>query len=218
MIIAIDGPAGSGKSTIAKKVASRLKFKQLDTGAMYRAITLKALQQGLDLNNEKALANMAAATKIELKNEHVFLDEQDVTEKIRSLEVGQTVSLVSRWPQVRKIMVQHQREIAEQAGNIVVEGRDTGSVVFPDANIKIFLTASLEVRAKRRLLELKEKGLNVNLNTIKQEIMARDEIDSKREASPLVKAPDAILIDTSDKTVEDVTKTVLNLVSQCSMS
>lgn len=218
MIIAIDGPAGSGKSTVAKKVARRLNFKQLDTGAMYRAITLKAIEQGLDLNDEKALAKMAAASQIEFKNDHVFLDGQDVTEKIRSLEVGKTVSLVSRWPAVRKIMVGHQRKIAQQAGNIVVEGRDTGSVVFPTADLKIFLTASLDVRAQRRLLELKEKGLQVDLDTIKQEIATRDKIDSKREASPLVKAADAVLIDTSDKTVEDVIKLVLNLVSKCSTS
>lgn len=218
MIITIDGPAGSGKSTIAKKVAQWLNYQKLDTGAMYRAVTLKALEQKVDLNDAKALAQTAASSKIELKNEHVYLDEQDVTEKIRSLEVGQTVSLVSRWPQVRQIMVEHQRRLAKQAGNIVVEGRDTGSVVFPQADLKIFLTASLEVRAERRLRELKEKGLKVDLKTVMTEIKARDEIDSKREASPLIKPADAVLIDTSDKTIEDVVNKVLSLVSKCSMS
>lgn len=218
MIITIDGPAGSGKSTIAKKVAQRLNFQKLDTGAMYRAVTLKVLEQQVDLNDAKALAETAAKSKIDLKNEHVFLDDQDVTEKIRSLEVGQTVSLVSRWPQVRQIMVEHQRRLAKQAGNIVVEGRDTGSVVFPQADLKIFLTASLEVRAERRLKELKEKGIKVNLETVMAEIKARDEIDSKREASPLIKPANAVLIDTSDKTIEDVVNKVLSLVSKCSTS
>jgi cytidylate kinase len=218
VVITIDGPAGSGKSTIAKKVAQQLNYQKLDTGAMYRAVTLKALEQKVDLNDAKALAQTAAASKIDLRDERVYLDEQDVTEKIRSLEVGQTVSLVSRWPQVRQIMVEHQRRLAKQVGNIVVEGRDTGSVVFPQADLKIFLTASLEVRAKRRLKELKEKGLQVDLKTVTAEIKARDEIDSKREASPLIKPADAVLIDTSNKTIEDVVNTVLSLVSKCSMS
>jgi len=218
VVITIDGPAGSGKSTIAKKVAQQLNYQKLDTGAMYRAVTLKALEQKVDLNDAEALAQIAAASKIDLRDERVYLDEQDVTEKIRSLEVGQTVSLVSRWPQMRQIMVEHQRRLAKQAGNIVVEGRDTGSVVFPQADLKVFLTASLEVRAKRRLKELKEKGLQVDLKTVTAEIKARDEIDSKREASPLIKPADAVLIDTSNKTIEDVVNTVLSLVSKCSMS
>ena len=215
MIIAIDGPAGSGKSTIAKLLAKELGFTYIDTGAMYRAVALKIKRLGIDPDNKEAVINVLKETDIRLKtNEEikVFLDGEDVSSEIRTEEIGKIASKIARYPEVRKILVEMQRKIGEEAKNAVIEGRDTGTVIFPDADIKIFMTAKPEVRAERRFKELKEKGLNVSYEEILKEIVERDKLDTTREDSPLKPAKDAIIIDTSDKTLKDVFKEILSIV------
>lgn len=215
MIIAIDGPAGSGKSTIAKLLAKELGFTYIDTGAMYRAVALKIKRLGIDPDNKEAVINVLKETDIRLKtNEEikVFLDGEDVSSEIRTEEIGKIASKIARYPEVRKILVEMQRKIGEEAKNAVIEGRDTGTVIFPDADIKIFMTAKPEVRAERRFKELKEKGLNVSYDEILKEIVERDKLDTTREDSPLKPAKDAIIIDTSDKTLKDVFKEILSIV------
>ena len=215
MIIAIDGPAGSGKSTIAKLLAKELGFTYIDTGAMYRAVALKIKRLGIDPDNKEAVVNVLKETDTRLKtNEEikVFLDGEDVSSEIRTEEIGKIASKIARYPEVRKILVEMQRKIGEEAKNAVIEGRDTGTVIFPDADIKIFMTAKPEVRAERRFKELKEKGLNVSYEEILKEILERDKLDTTREDSPLKPAKDAIIIDTSDKTLKDVFKEILSIV------
>ncbi len=215
MIIAIDGPAGSGKSTIAKLLAKELGFTYIDTGAMYRAVALKIKRLGIDPDNKEAVVNVLKETDIRLKtNEEikVFLDGEDVSSEIRTEEIGKIASKIARYPEVRKILVDMQRKIGEEAKNAVIEGRDTGTVIFPDADIKIFMTAKPEVRAERRFKELKEKGLNVSYEEILKEIVERDKLDTTRKDSPLKPAKDAIIIDTSDKTLKDVFKEILSIV------
>ena len=215
MIIAIDGPAGSGKSTIAKLLAKELGFTYIDTGAMYRAVALKIKRLGIDPDNKEAVVNVLKETDTRLKtNEEikVFLDGEDVSSEIRTEEIGKIASKIARYPEVRKILVEMQRKIGEEAKNAVIEGRDTGTVIFPDADIKIFMTAKSEVRAERRFKELKEKGLNVSYEEILKEIVERDKLDTTREDSPLKPAKDAIIIDTSDKTLKDVFKEILSIV------
>ncbi len=216
MIIAIDGPAGAGKSTVAKEVARRLGYGYLDTGAMYRAITWKALQVKADLNDEPALGRLAADSLLDLKDSHILIDGHDVTLAIRLPDVGQAVSIVSRAPQVRREMVAKQRALAASLGNIVVEGRDIGTVVFPDAPVKAFLTARADERARRRVEELRSKGLEIEAAAVEAEIAARDRLDSGRRVSPLEKAADACEIDTSDKTIDEVVEIILDLVAKCS--
>ncbi len=215
MIIAIDGPAGSGKSTIAKLLAKELGYTYIDTGAMYRAVALKIKRLGIDPDNKEAVVDVLKETDIRLKtNEEikVFLDGEDVSSEIRTEEIGKIASKIARYPEVRKILVEMQRKIGEEAKNAVIEGRDTGTVIFPDADIKIFMTAKPEVRAERRYKELKEKGLDVSYEEILKEIVERDKLDTTREDSPLKPAKDAIIIDTSDKTLKDVFKEILSIV------
>ncbi len=215
MIIAIDGPAGSGKSTIAKLLAKELGYTYIDTGAMYRAVALKIKRLGIDPDNKEAVVNVLRETDIRLKtNEEikVFLDGEDVSSEIRTEEIGKIASKIARYPEVRKILVEMQRKIGEEAKNAVIEGRDTGTVIFPDADIKIFMTAKPEVRAERRYKELKEKGFDVSYDEILKEIVERDKLDTTREDSPLKPAKDAIIIDTSDKTLKDVFKEILSIV------
>lgn len=206
LVIAIDGPAASGKSTTARLVAARLGYLHIDTGAMYRAFTLKLLRSGLDGFYSRKIAQLAEATRIELQPENgslkVLLDGEDVTEKIRSPEVTAAVSSVSTVREVRLAMVKEQRRLGK-AGGVVLEGRDIGTVVFPDADLKIFMVASIEARALRRQREMEAQGIVADLETLIKEIRERDEKDSSREESPLRKADDAIELDTSTMTIDE---------------
>lgn len=214
MIIAIDGPSASGKSTVAQLLATRLGFGYMDTGAMYRALTWKVLQDEVDLSNEGELAKVAKDTRIEFKppattSPKVFVDGTDVTEAIRSPQIGSRVSLVSRASGVRREMVKRQRRLCKD--KCVVEGRDVGSVVFPQADLKIFLTASAAERARRRKDELSERGHAVELDSVRQELLGRDQIDSERQVGPLKVPPGAHTIDTTERTPMEVVEEILTL-------
>ncbi|NJD21925.1 MAG: (d)CMP kinase [Melioribacter sp.] len=204
IIIAIDGPAGSGKSTAAKNIAQKLGFTYLDTGAMYRAITFIALRNGIT-ENVSAVIDMARRIKLKLRFENgvtrVFVDEEEVTEQIRTAEVNGKVSDISRIPEVRAELVKIQKRMGEE-GNIVAEGRDVTTVVFPNADLKIFLTASIDIRTKRRLKEFQDKNIPTTFDEVKANLEKRDRIDSGREISPLKKADDAIEFDNSALTPE----------------
>lgn len=212
IIIAIDGPAGSGKSTTARLVAQKLGYIYIDTGAMYRALTLKVLESNVDPSDEDSIVKLAENTKIELVYENgnlkVILDDRDVTDKIRSPEVTSLVSIVSAHPKVRDIMVKKQRELGKDGG-VVIDGRDIGTVVFPNADLKIFMTADVKERAKRRQKELLSQGFKIEIEKLIKEIEERDKIDSNREISPLKKADDAIEIDTTNLTIEEQVEIVL---------
>jgi cytidylate kinase len=221
IIIAIDGPAGSGKSTIAKMVALKLGYIYIDTGAMYRAITLKALQNNILFSDKQALTNLAENTTLRFQYEAVdsdskmflWMDETDVTIPIRSLEVTQNVSEVAAVPGVRAALVKAQQQMGK-AGGVVMDGRDIGTVVFPNAELKIFLSASVEERTRRRWLELQEKGTAIGFEDLRQQIAARDHFDSHREADPLRQAEDALFLDTTALSIEDVTATVIERAIQ----
>ncbi|MGA8367971.1 MAG: (d)CMP kinase, partial [Candidatus Acidiferrales bacterium] len=197
LIIAIDGPVGSGKSTLARRVAALLGYVYVDTGAMYRAIALKALRNSVPLDAGEALAALAGGTRIDLRAhdgaQQVLLDGEDVTAAIRTPEVAQAASKVALVPGVRQVLVAEQRR-AGREGGVVMEGRDIGSVVFPDAELKIFLTASPEVRAERRWREHQQKGEAVDLARTLEEIHERDRRDQERSSSPLVRAKDAVAV------------------------
>lgn len=209
LIIVIDGPAGSGKSTAAKKVAEHLGYTYLDTGAMYRTITLKAMKDGIDLKDPGALTELAKKTKISFKAGDVLLDDRDVSAEIRNPEVSNNTHFISIVPGVREKMKVLQRQIGNKGG-IVAEGRDMGTVVFPDADRKFYLDARPEVRAKRRHKELKEKGFRITFKKILQDTIRRDKKDSERDIAPLRKAGDAILIDTTNMTIQKVVREILN--------
>lgn len=215
-VITIDGPAGAGKSTVAKELARRLGFSYLDTGAMYRALTLKALRENLELAKEDALVALAKRTSIDLKAQdnqplRVFLDGEDVTEEIRSGEVTNNTFYIARTPGVRAILVEWQRKIG-QARDVVVEGRDTGTVVFPGATRKFYLNADFKERARRRLEELREKGKDVEAEALEEELQERDQKDFSRSIGPLKKADDAIAVDTTNLTIEQTVKKLLELI------
>jgi len=216
-IIAIDGPAGSGKSTSAKLVAQKLGYLYIDTGAMYRAITLLAIEKNV-LNNADDVIELANTSKIDLKYSEgitqVLINERDVTEDIRSKEVNKFVSPISKIKGVREALVKKQRILALNNDGIVMEGRDIGTVVFPDADVKIFLTAAISERAERRVKEYDAKGISVSLEEIKSNLENRDKIDSSRETSPLIKAADAYEVDTSKVTVEQQVEIILERVRQ----
>jgi cytidylate kinase len=204
--IAIDGPAASGKSTTAKLVAHKLGYLHIDTGAMYRAITLKALDEKIDLNNQKEIVRLAktSAVGLDVKDglTKVFLDGTEVTKRIRTPQVNRSVSIVSSYKGVREVMVQAQQKMAT-SGGIVLEGRDIGTVVLPKAELKIFMVASVDERARRREKDLALVGIEADHNDLVNEIVARDQTDSTRETSPLRKAEDAIELDTSNLTIEE---------------
>lgn len=215
--IAIDGPAGAGKSTVAKMVARELGFLYIDTGAMYRAVTLKALRDGIDLEDQAGISRLAATTSVNLSSGldeslRVHLNGEDITEEIRSPEVSRSVSLVARVTAVRKRLVELQRAMA-LGGGVVMEGRDIGTVVLPDARVKIFLTASPVERARRRKEELAAKGYVVDQRQIEEEILERDRIDTSRKMDPLTPALDAEVIDCSAFPVEQVVKMIIARVS-----
>lgn len=199
--VAIDGPAGSGKSTISKKVSQELGLIHIDTGAMYRAITYLALKEGIDLQDE-ASYEFIVGTKIEYMNESIYANGEDVTHLIRSDQVTKNVSLVSSFPNVRQYLVHIQKESAK-GKNVIMDGRDIGSVVLPNADLKIFLTAHVEERAKRRMRELQLKGQDIDLSTVIKDIETRDEKDSTRQQSPLIIPKDAIIVDTTHYTIDD---------------
>lgn len=212
--IAIDGPAGAGKSTVAKLVAERLGYLYIDTGAMYRALTLKALEHGVDLNGRPKLAELARTSEVSLARQggevgqRVLLDGRDVTSEIRSPRVNQAVSFVARVPEVRQALVTMQRRLAE-GGGVVMDGRDIGTVVLPDAEFKFFLTASLEERARRRAKDLAEQGYAGEVATVQREVAERDRLDSERAVSPLRPAAEAEVIDTTRLTAEEVATRIL---------
>lgn len=217
-IITIDGPAGSGKSTVAKILARELNLKYIDTGAMYRAITLLALQNKIDYEDEESILKLARNKSLELDSKSVDeseytavkLDGKDVTNEIRGREVGAAVSIVSKLSGVRRYLVSLQRKFMED-GNAVLEGRDTGSVVCPYATLKIYLTANLSERIKRRDLQTREKGQFLERDLIKKEITGRDRIDSNREDSPLIVPENGIMIDTSKMSIREVVNKIKKL-------
>jgi CMP/dCMP kinase len=220
LIIAIDGPVGSGKSTVARLVADRMGYVYVDTGAMYRAIALKALRRGISLDAASELEALARDTRIDLRAQdgvqQVYLDGENVTAAIRSPQVSQASSKVAVVGGVRHMLVAEQRR-AGQHGGVVMEGRDIGSVVFPDADLKIFLTASPEVRAERRWKEHQQKGDVIDLARTLQEIHERDRRDRERAASPLVCAPDAIVVDSSAMDPEEVARLVAMIAREHTM-
>jgi len=199
--VAIDGPAGSGKSTISKKVAEDMNLIHIDTGAMYRAITYMAIKEGINLDYEESYAFIKDIT-IEYTNDKIYASGEDVTEKIRSDIVTKNVSKVSSFPSVRTYLVEIQKASAK-GKNVIMDGRDIGTVVLPNADLKIFLTANIEERAKRRMRELQLKGRDIDLTTMIKDIEERDKKDSERKASPLIIPKDAIIVDTTHYTIED---------------
>ena len=213
--IAIDGPAGAGKSTIAKQVARRENLIYIDTGAMYRAMSLLMLQNGIPLNDAEKIGQECSRAQIDISYENgeqaVFLNGENVDAFLREERVGNAASAVSAVPRVRERLVQLQRELAESA-DVVMDGRDIGTVVLPDADLKIFLTASSRVRAERRYRELQEKGIEADLKTIQRDIEERDHGDMTRETSPLRQAEDAVVIDSSMMTVDEVIQNILDLI------
>ncbi|HTP43075.1 MAG TPA: (d)CMP kinase [Candidatus Acidoferrum sp.] len=214
LIIAIDGPVGSGKSTLARRVAELMGYVYIDTGAMYRALALKALRGGLIFDRYGDLEALARGTRIDLKavdgTQQVFLDGEDVTTAIRTPEVSQASSKIAVVSGVRHVLVAEQRRAGQQGG-VVMEGRDIGSVVFPDADLKIFLTASPEVRAERRYHEHQQKGDSIDLARTLDEIHERDQRDRERTTSPLVRAPDAVVVDSTAMGAEEVARLVVML-------
>lgn len=212
LVIAVDGPAGAGKSTIAKLIAEKLNINYIDTGAMYRAITYKCLQNNIDINNEEEVINIAKDCEIDFKDNNIYLNGEILKDEIRTMEVSNNVSNVAKIKEVRYLMVDIQRNIGK-INSVILDGRDIGSYVFPNADYKFFLVATPEERGKRRYKELVNKGYDVNLEEIIKDIIKRDEIDSNREFAPLVKANDAIEIDTTGKSINEVVQSVLSKIN-----
>ncbi len=213
LVIAIDGPSGAGKSTAGRALAARLGYVFIDTGAMYRAIALKALRKGVPLDREQALAALAAETRIDLQESgrRVILDGRDVTAEIRTPEVSAASSRISMHPAVRREMVARQREMGREGG-VVLDGRDIGTAVFPDADVKFYLDADPARRARRRHGELAEAGTAADIAAVERETGARDLADSTRTDSPLTRAPDAVFLDTTPLTPDEVLECMLSAV------
>ncbi len=217
LIVAIDGPSGAGKSTLSKLLARELGYTNIDTGAMYRAVALAAKAAGVDLDDDAELARLCQALRIEFKRaegaERVLLNGEDVSTAIRTPEVSLLTSRVAASPTVREAMVRLQRGMGE-TGGVVLEGRDIGTVVFPQAEVKFFLQATARERGRRRYQELRDKGMDVDLEQTVAEVEARDAADSIREHAPLVQAEDAMPIDSTAMTIDQVLETMLNVVQQ----
>ncbi|MCA9075726.1 MAG: (d)CMP kinase [Planctomycetaceae bacterium] len=211
MIVTIDGPAGTGKSTTACQLAERLEFEYLDTGAMYRAVAAECLSRGIDAADHATVGELAQSLQITFENGRTFADGKDVTDQLRSAETTQVASLIAQIPEVRRALIDAQRLIADER-DIVCEGRDQGTVAFPHAECKIFLMADPEVRASRRQQELVEQGTHVSLETLLAEQTARDERDANREIAPLKPADDALIIDTTFNTIDEVVTRLESIV------
>lgn len=212
--IAIDGPAGAGKSTIAKILSNRLGFVYIDTGAMYRTLALACLKKGVDLENEEEVSEVCTAAPISIKYidgvQNMFLEGNNVSEEIRTEVVSKAASDTSKYQKVRERLVSMQQNLAKEY-DVVMDGRDIGTKVLPFATLKIFLTASVEERAKRRFLEYQEKGMKCDIKELEEDIRQRDYNDSTRAISPLAKADDAIEVDTSDMTIDEVVEKIIGL-------
>lgn len=213
LIIAIDGPAGAGKSTISKIIADKLNIEYIDTGAMYRAVTLKIIREGISLQDDDAIECMLKETNIDFIKGRIYLDGEDVSKDIRTIEVSSKVSDVAAKSYVRQRLVEIQKNMAEKK-SVIMDGRDIGTNVLKDANYKIFLTASVEERAKRRYKEMIEKGSCVTFEDVCKDIENRDRIDSTRKVNPLRKADDAIEIDTTSKSINEVVDEILSIVNK----
>lgn len=221
LIIAIDGPSAVGKSTISKLIAQELGYLYIDTGSIYRALTWKVLQKNIDSNNEDLILNLLLKTRIIIKKTnsgfkdyyHIFVDGEDLTEEIRNPKIDQNVSQIAKMPKIRKQLISLQKNLAKK-GNVVMEGRDIGSIIFPNADIKLYFTASEEERIKRRYQELKDRGYKISHKEVKEQILRRDVIDSNRKYAPLTKTEDAILIDTTNKTIEEVKNEILKIINK----
>ena len=215
LIVAIDGPAGSGKSTVTHLVARELGYAHIDTGALYRAVALRALESGTSLDDGAALGRLAEASLPEFRwlsdRNHIFIDDEDVSSRIRTPEISSAASTVSAHPEVREALLGLQRRLG-QRGGVVLEGRDIGTVVFPRADVKFFLFASVESRAQRRLTELESKGIYTSFKEVKKQVIARDKADSERKVAPLKKAKDAIEIDSTDLTIDAVVIKMVDIV------
>jgi cytidylate kinase len=219
LVIAIDGPAASGKSTTAQKVAKRLGYTYIDTGAMYRAVTLATIEAGIDPSDQEMVEELAGRLTIEFQQNPgdgslcTILDDRDVSREIRSPEVTAAVSLVSSYPGVRRRLVDLQKSMGRRGG-VVLDGRDIGTVVFPDADLKIFMVADLQARAERRHAELRRRGTDLALDDLVTELAERDRFDSSRDLSPMKKAADAVEIDTSGLSIDDQVELVLGLAEE----
>lgn len=213
--VAIDGPAGAGKSTIARAIAQKLGYIYADTGALYRAIAYYALNKNVKIKSESEILPLLDEIIVTLKfinnEQHVFINEEDVSDKIRTSEVSMAASDVSALPTVRKFLFALQQNLAKE-NNIVMDGRDIGTVVLPNATVKIFLTATADERAKRRWKELKEKGKDVNLADVLHDVITRDYNDEHRDISPLMQADDAVLVDTTKDTLEQAIERIINII------
>jgi CMP/dCMP kinase len=213
VIVAIDGPAGAGKSTIARRLASRLGYLYIDTGAMYRAVALWALRQRIPLDDAPRLQQLALHAVISLDAGSISLNHEDVTTAIRAPEIADAASRVSALPAVRRAMVQQQQRLGA-AASAVMEGRDIGTVVFPDADVKLYITASAKVRAQRRVEQMREQGQEADFDEVYNEIVDRDRRDSERDVAPLRQAEDAVRIDTSEMDIDEVLARVEELVGR----
>lgn len=212
LVVAIDGPAGAGKSTIAKKISQELELEYIDTGAMYRALTLKVINKGVNISNKEKIIEIANSTSIKFVDNKIFLDGLTVDHAIRNAKVNEYVSPVAKIKEVREILVDMQREMAKDT-SVIMDGRDIGTVVLKDADFKFFLTASLEERAKRRYLEIIEyKGEDTSYNDILENIKKRDTIDGNRKVAPLKKAIDAYEIDSTNKTIDETVREIISII------
>ena len=212
-IIAIDGPSGAGKGTVARAIAAELGYRHVDSGAMYRAVGWKALQEGTRLEDEEAVAQLAARSRIETTSPNVIIDDADVTRAIRTPEIDRAAAAVARLSRVRAVLVERQRQLGIDGG-VVMEGRDIGTVVFPYADVKIYLDASPEERARRRASDPAHSAGSSPVTEVVTALAARDEIDRTRAASPLYAADDAVIVDTTGKPVEEVVKEVMRIIRQ----
>ena len=211
LVIAIDGPSGVGKGTIARAIASELDYRHVDSGAMYRAVGWKALRQGVPLDDEAGIAAIAESARIDITGTHVTIDGTDVTREIRTPEIDRAAAGVARLPRVRAVLVEQQRQMGT-GGGIVMEGRDIGTVVFPHADVKLYLDASTEERARRRANDPAHSGVPTAVADVATLLTQRDELDRTRTASPLYAAEDALVVDTTGKSVQDVVQDVLKVV------